>query len=227
MKKWRNIRKRNDKRIFNILSVLFGTLLLYRVMYTGMPATDFVFSAATVYAAVWGYRNNADNKAVIKQYIMLDKCIENIRAQLIEGKSSEPEYLTAEGMPNSVFCMTGDTHYIRLLKEIYQIYRDYGEGDGGFSDALDSISKELVLECSIRQKQLKELSGLSVIILSAIPMLPLIRQWVIYNLLELEMYYTDMAGVAIKYGLWAFALAVYVLLQRLGKMKWDVYMNFV
>ena len=108
-----------------------------------------------------------------------------------------------------------------MLKDMYTLlgYRD----TGSFMDMIGTLQETVVKEYDTDQNVRRELAGLRWIILLAIPALPVVRAWVVANIGDMAAFYKSMGGILLKYGIWIFALLIFMLFDRLEEIKSEKY----
>lgn len=219
MKIWKNIRKFLDGRFgFYAVYTVFA-LILFLFMKSEYIYTDAFFCIITAAVVARSHKRHKENMNLLKQYVLLENYIETVRYELLENKSRifMTEYL---GMELSLETEMSKHYYYRVFNCFIEVYDALGnENINDVTDTLSAFSSGIVREHDIRIKLSKELSGLRFIILSAVFSMPLTKRWVTANMSSMELYYESIMGNIVRYGIWCFALIIYMLVDRLEEIK--------
>jgi len=219
MKIWKNIMGYIDENACFCMGCVLWTVVLFLVMKSEFVITDTCFSIVTVMIVGRAYRKNKRNKELLNNYVELSDYLEKVRYELL---GSDNKLVMAECFNLWLFESEelSKQYYYRVFGSLYEVYCVLGgESNNDIASALGELQGSVISECDLKRQVCRELSGLKWIILSAIPAMSLVRAWVVANMSEMEAYYRAPTGILVRYGIWTFALLVFMLFCRLEEIK--------
>ena len=216
MSLWKDILSYVKKNRLFLLICAWCTVLLFYVMKSETLFADAVLCVVTVVITAKSYKRQKSMKNRLEKLVELSDYLEKVRYEVAGGNADE------------VLCNITETknagYYYRffyVLKDMYTLlgYRD----TGSFMDMIGTLQETVVKEYDTDQNVRRELAGLRWIILLAIPALPVVRAWVVANIGDMAAFYKSMGGILLKYGIWIFALLIFMLFDRLEEIKSEKY----
>lgn len=221
MKIWKSILNYYRENSWFLLICMWCTILLFCVMKSETKFTDAGLSVVTVVIAARSYKKQKADRKLQNGQIMLENYLEKVRYELSGSKRNSGLYGGAEAFESIGL---SNQYYYRVFCTLRDVYNTLGcQNNSTAMDEIGNLQETIVKEHDLQKNAGGELSGLKWIILSAIPALPLVRAWVTANISELDSFYSGESGVILKYGIWIFALLVFILFDRLGEIKSEKY----
>ncbi len=223
MKIWKSIRNYYRENSRFLLICMWCTVLLFLVMKSETKFTDAGLSAVTVVIAARSYKKQKADSKLHNGQIMLENYLEKVRYELSGSKRNLVFYgdMSVESFePIGIL----NQYYYRVFCTLRDVYNTLGcQNNSTGMDVIGHLQETIVKEHDLQKNARGELSGLKWIILSAIPVLPLVRAWVTANISELDSFYRGESGILLKYGIWILTLLVFMLFDRLGEIKSEKY----
>lgn len=216
MNSWKDILSyvRRDSAFFVICA--WSTVLLFFVMKSETPCADAMLCVVTT--------------VIVAKYYKKQKHMKNRREKLSELSDylEKVKYEVSGGSADEILCDIAEAksggYYYRVFCVLKDMYITLGYRDtGSFMDMLGALQDTVVREVDINKNAHRELVGLRWIILLAIPALPIVRAWVVMNIGDMAVFYKSIGGILLKYGIWIFALLVFMFLDRLEEIKSEKY----
>ena len=216
MNSWKDILN-NLRRNSTFLAVCaWCAVALFCVMKSETPCADAMLCIVTVVVAAKSYKRRGRRAERQKNLDRLLDYLEKVRYEVSGGNVDE------------LLCDAADTksagYYHRIFDVLRDMYTALGYRDAGsFTDMLGALQDAVVSEADMNKNTCREIAGLRWIILLAIPALPIVRAWVVANISDAAGFYISAGGILLKYGIWIFALLVFMLFDRLEEIKSEKY----
>ncbi len=216
MNSWKNFLNYVRRNIAFLLICVLCTVLLFFVMRSETPYTDAGLCIITTVLVAKSYKRQKHLKKRREKLNEISDYLEKVRHEIAGGHS------------DSILCDILDDkrveYYCRVIGVLKGMYITLGYRDtSGFMDILGTLQETVAKDYDAEKNVRRELSGLRWIILFAIPTLPVVRAWVVANIGDMAAFYKSIGGILLKYGIWIFALHVFMFFERLEEMKSEKY----
>lgn len=223
MKIWKSILSYCRENSRFIMICVCCMVLLFLIMKSETQFTDAYLCAFTVVIAARSYKKQKNQRKQKNSQLMLENYLEKLRYELSESRQSIGGYggISVEAFEAE---RTLNGYYYRLFCTLRELDYTLGcQNNSGFINAVGMLQETVIKEYDLRQNVQEELSGLKWIILISIPVLPAVRAWVVANISELDSFYKGKTGILLKYGIWIFALLIFMIFDRLEEIKSEKY----
>lgn len=223
MKIWKSIQNHYKENSWFIAICICCTVLLFFIMKSENVFTDACLCVFTVVIVARSYKKQKNKKKLQNSQIMFENYLEKLRYELSGSRQSMG---ISGGMSAETFEAGGasNQYYYRVFCTLRDVYNTLGcQNDSIFTEAIGNLKETVVKEYDLQKNVRDELSGLKWIILISIPAMPVVRAWVVANISELDSFYRGKTGIILKYGIWIFALLIFMLFDRLGEIKSEKY----
>lgn len=216
MNSWKNILSYVRRNKAFLFFCAWCTVLLFCVMKSETPCADAVLCVVTACAVAKSCRRQKSIKNRREKLGEFSDYLEKVRYEVVGCNADK------------VLCDITEKksvgYYYRVFYVLKDMYTALGYRDiGSFMDMLGTLQETVVKEYDMGKNVHRELVGLRWIILLAIPALPVVRAWVVANIGDIAVFYKSVGGILLRYGIWIFALLVFMLFDRLEEIKSEKY----
>jgi len=216
MNSWKDILSHVRRNSTFLVICAWCTVLLFCVMKSETPCADTMLCVVTTVIVAKSYKRQKRMKNRQEKLGKLSDYLEKVRYEVSGGNAEE------------LLCDVADVksggYYYRVFCVLKDMYTALGYSDtSSFVDMLGALQDTVVGETDMNKNTHRELAGLRWIILLAIPALPIVRAWVVANIGDMVAFYKSVGGILLKYGIWLFALLVFMFFDRLEEIKSEKY----